>query len=144
MSVSVQVCFDTADPDRAMRFWCEAMGYRPDAPPPGFATWEDWLRAHGIPEANWNDRSGCSDAEGVGPRLFFQRVPEGKVAKNRCHLDLNVGGGRGVPVDERRRRIEVEAARLVGLGATLLGVHEEMGECYANLQDPEGNEFDLQ
>jgi len=28
-----------------------------------------------------------------GPRLFFQRVPEGKVVKNRLHLDVRAGTG---------------------------------------------------
>lgn len=37
-------------------------------------------------------------------RLFFQRVPEGKSAKNRVHLDVNVG----------RDRVRAEVERLVG------------------------------
>jgi hypothetical protein len=33
------------------------------------------------------------DPSGAGPRLYFQRVPEGKVVKNRVHLDVRVGTG---------------------------------------------------
>jgi len=33
--------------------------------------------------------------------------------KNRVHLDLNVGGPRDTPHDERRRRIDTEVDRLV-------------------------------
>ena len=34
--------------------------------------------------------SACEDPDGTGPRLFFQRVPEGKEVKNRLHLDVRV------------------------------------------------------
>ena len=46
------------------------------------------LEAFGVPKEEWNSRSACRDPNGVGPRLFFQRVPEGKTAKNRVHLDV--------------------------------------------------------
>ena len=93
MSTGVQVVFDCADPARVAAFWEAALHYISPAPPPPHATWEDWARAEGIPEEHWNDASAVEDPDGVGPRLFFQRVPESKVAKNRMHLDLNVGGG---------------------------------------------------
>jgi len=44
------------------------------------------------------------DPAGEGPRLFFQRVPEGKTAKNRVHLDIRVAG-RGVTGEERKRLV---------------------------------------
>ena len=31
---------------------------------------------------------GVTDAETTGPRLMFHQVPEGKVVKNRLHLDI--------------------------------------------------------
>ena len=34
------------------------------------------------------------------------------------HLDLNVGGGGRVPIDERRLSVDAEVARLKALGAT--------------------------
>ena len=77
--------------------------------------------------------------------MWFQPVPEPKVVKNRVHLDLDVGGGRGTPLEERRRRVEAEADRLVAAGATVFRVLSEDGvDHYAVvMQDPEGNEFCL-
>jgi hypothetical protein len=144
MATSVQVVIDCADPDALAHFWAAALGYELQAPPPGFDTWEDFLRANGVPESEWNSRSAVVDPEGTGPRLFFQRVPEPKAGKNRLHLDLNVGGGPGADVAERRAKVDAEVARLVELRATKVGVFEEMGEYWAAMQDPEGNEFDVQ
>jgi len=103
-----------------------------------------WLKAQGIPESEWNSASAVVDPEGRGPRIYFQRVPEGKVVKNRVHLDLNVGGPRGAPQGEQRRRVDAEVERLEGLGARRSRVVEERGEYFVNMFDPEGNEFDLQ
>jgi len=145
MATQVQVVFDCADPGRVAAFWAEALHYATDAPPEGFASWEDWARAEGIPEENWNDASAASDPDGAGPRLFFQKVPEGKVTKNRMHLDLNVGGGGSVPIDERRRRVDAEVARLKALGATdERGAIDQRGEYWVRMNDPEGNEFCVQ
>jgi hypothetical protein len=145
LAVSVQVVFDCASPDRLARFWAEALGYKLQDPPAGFETWEDWAAANEIPEEDRDSMSAVVDPDGRGPRLFFQRVPEQKTVKNRVHLDVNVGGGREVPVDQRRLRIDAEAARLVDLGATLLrAVTGQPDEYFVNMLDPEGNEFDLQ
>ena len=93
------------------------------------------------------DRQGagfvCSDPTGVGPRLYFQRVPEGKVVKNRVHLDVRVGTG--LVGDERLAVLEAECTRLVALGAVrgqLLIADEENESCQV-MQDVEGNEFCL-
>jgi hypothetical protein len=51
----------------------------------------------------------------VGPRLFFERVPEGKVVKNRVHLNVRVGTE--LVGDERLAVLEAECARLVALRA---------------------------
>jgi hypothetical protein len=83
------------------------------------------------------------DPDGRGPRLYFQRVPEAKTVKNRVHLDLNVSGGHGTPLAERRRRCDAEVERLLGVGATRLGTVEEAGGFAVNMADPEGNEFDV-
>jgi hypothetical protein len=77
----------------------------------------------------------------VGPRLYFQRVPEPKTAKNRVHLDLAVSGGRGTPVEERRRQVAAAVERAVAAGATRARAVDEDGEHWVVLQDPEGNEF---
>jgi hypothetical protein len=79
----------------------------------------------------------------VGPRLFFQRVPEGKVVKNRLHLDVRVGTG--LVGEERLAALEAECARLVALGAVrlrLLPADDDNESCLV-MQDIEGNEFCL-
>jgi hypothetical protein len=119
-----QVTFDCAEPVRVARFWAETLGYR----------------------AEYDDEQGeaaALDATGAGPRLYFQRVPEGKVVKNRLHLDIRVGTG--LAGDERVAVLEEECSRLVGLGATrvrLLVADEENESCLV-MQDVEDNEFCL-
>jgi hypothetical protein len=144
VATGVQIVFDCADPDKLATFWAGALHYKKQDPPAGFASWPDFLRAEGVPESDWTSASAVVDPDGVGPRLFFQRVPEGKVVKNRVHLDLNVGGPRGTPHDERRRRVDAEVDRLVPLGARKSRTVEELGEYFVNMLDPEGNEFDVQ
>jgi hypothetical protein len=141
VATGVQVVFDCANPDRMARFWAEALGYKLQDPPPGFASWEDWAREQGIPEERWNDVGAAVDPDGRGPRLYFQRVPEPKTVKNRVHLDLNISGGPGTPLDERRERVDAEVERLTGLGATRLRAAEELGQYWVVMQDIEGNEL---
>lgn len=144
MPRDVQITFDCADPAALSAFWAEAMGYELQAPPQGFATWDEALAAMGIPEERRNDASALIDPSGQGPRLFFQKVPEGKTAKNRVHLDLRAAPGlRG---DERMAALEEEAERLVALGATRQERHEPappLGAGHIVMKDPEGNEFCL-
>jgi hypothetical protein len=145
MATRIQVVIDCADPARQAEFWAEALHYAIPAPPAEFASWDDWARAQGIPEERWNDASAIEDPDGKGPRVFLQRVPEGKVAKNRLHLDLNVSGGHDVPIEERHKRVDAEAARLKALGATdERGSIEQRGEYWVRMNDPEGNEFCVQ
>lgn len=142
---SFQLVFDTADPDREARFWAAALGYELQPPPAGFDSWEAFLRQQGVPEERWNEAAAITDRAGKRPRIYFQRVPEGKTAKNRMHMDLNVAGGAGVPLDERKRRVDAEVARLKGLGATdERGAIEKDGEYWVRMNDPEGNEFCVQ
>jgi len=144
VATSVQIVFDCADPDKLARFWAEALHYKLQDPPQGFDSWQAFLRAQGIPEEDWNSASAVVDPEGVGPRIYFQRVPEGKTVKNRVHLDLNVGGPRSAPHDDRRRRVDAEVARLIQLGGRKAKALDERGEYFVNMFDPEGNEFDVQ
>ncbi len=144
MSREIQVTFDCADPNALMEFWCEVLGYRPDAPPPGFDTWDAALDAFGVPPGQRNTRSACHDPEGRGPRLFFQQVPEGKATKNRVHLDVRVAPG--LQGEERMAALEAECARLVTLGATRLQRHDPdppLGHGHLVVADPEGNELCL-
>ena len=87
----IQVTFDCAEPERVARFWCEVLGYVVPPPPEGFATWDDFDRS--LPPEDQGSAFACIDPSGAGPRLFFQRVPESKVVKNRLHLDVRVGTG---------------------------------------------------
>ena len=137
----VQVTFDCAEPERVARFWCEILGYVVPPPPEGFATWDDFTRS--LPPEDQGSSFVCSDPTGVGPRLYFQRVPEGKVVKNRVHLCVRVGTG--LVGDERLAALEAECARLLPLGAVrvrLLPADEDNESCLL-MQDIEGNEFDL-
>ncbi len=140
----VQVTFDCADPGALSHFWCEVLGYPLDAPPPGFDSWEAALEAFGVPEGRRNDASACSSPSGEGPRLFFQKVPEGKVAKNRLHLDVRAAPG--LEGEARMAALETECERLVGLGATRVRRAEPappMSHGFIVMQDLEGNEFCL-
>ncbi|TQM31096.1 hypothetical protein FB390_2741 [Nocardia bhagyanarayanae] len=114
----VQVTFDCAEPERVARFWSEVLGYE-------------------------RTGSACVDPSGVGPRLYFQRVPEGKVVKNRVHLDVRVGTG--LVGEERVAALEAECARLVALGAVRVRLLRADGvnESCLVMQDVEGNEFCL-
>jgi hypothetical protein len=122
----VQVTFDCADPVRVARFWCEVLGYTPTLPEDDDGAW-----------------AVAEDPTGVGPRLYFQRVPEGKVVKNRVHLDVRAGTG--LVGDERVAVLEAEGARLVALGATRLYLQlaDDENESCLTMQDVEGNEFCL-
>jgi Glyoxalase-like domain len=145
VATGIQVVIDCADPAHLAEFWAAALGYKLQDPPPGFATWQDFLRAESVPESEWNSASAVVDPEQRGPRVFFQRVPEPKTVKNRLHLDLNVGGGgQGTPLETRRERLSAESQRLQQLGATQVRAIQRRDELWIVMQDPEGNEFCLQ
>jgi Glyoxalase-like domain len=144
MATHVQVVIDCADPAKLGGFWAQALGYKVQDPPQGFASWPDFLRANKVPESEWNSANALVDPDGAGPRVFFQRVPEPKAVKNRVHLDLNVSGGLATPIETRKERIAEEAARLEGLGASQVRTVHNWGGYWMVMQDPEGNEFCLQ
>jgi hypothetical protein len=137
----VQITFDCAEPERVARFWCEVLGYVVPPPPEGFATWDAYDRT--LPPEHQGAGFVCMDPTGVGPRMYFQRVPESKVVKNRVHLDVRVGTG--LVGEERVAVLEAECARLVPLGAVRvqLLVADEFNESCLVMQDIEGNEFCL-
>ncbi len=137
----VQVTFDCESPERVARFWCEVLGYVVPPPPPGFDDWEAFSRS--LPPEHQDSRFACVDPDGLGPRLFFQRVPERKTVKNRVHLDVRVG--LGLVGEERLAALEAECERLVALGATRVRLLRADGfsESCIVMQDVEGNEFCL-
>ncbi|MFF8950711.1 VOC family protein [Streptomyces sp. NPDC014940] len=110
-----QVTFDCAESERVARFLCEVPGMsyrrrRRDSPP---GTTYD----RSLPPERQGAAFACGGPSGVGPRLFFQRVPEGKVVKNRLHLDVRVDTG--LVGEERLAALEAECPRLVAIGAVL-------------------------
>jgi len=132
------VAIDCADPELLARFWAEVLDYRPQDPPPGYPSWSRFSKAVGAPGEAWN---AVVDPDGVGPRVLFHRVPEGKVVKNRVHLDVQVSGTAAEPVERRRPLVDAEVSRLVALGATHLRTVDDETDYFAVMQDPEGNEF---
>src|SRR5687767_10084351 len=98
----IQVAIDCADPASLATFWAEAIGYVVQPPPEGFDTWDAALESWGVPESERNSASAIVDPDGVGPRIYFQQVPESKAGKNRLHLDLGFSKGPDSTPDERR------------------------------------------
>jgi hypothetical protein len=141
MATKVQVVIDCADPARLAEFWGEAIGYVIQPPPPGFDSWPAFLQSVGVPESEWTSASAVVDPDGVGPRFFFQRVPEPKAVKNRLHLDLNITEGPGTPLDPRKEKLAGEVERLTKLGASMVEEHGQRNEYWLVMRDPEGNEF---
>ncbi len=140
MYTKIQVVFDAAEPAKLAEFWELALGYVPQPPPEGFATWEDFGHSIGMPEEQFGDQTAIVDPSGAGPRVYIQRVPEGKTAKNRMHLDVRVAGPelRG---DERMRLVEEHVTRLVEAGATIAWREDDLRGKAVVMRDPEGNEF---
>lgn len=144
MARDIQITYDCADPAGLAAFWAEALAYRVQDAPEGFDSWDQALEAMGVPPERRNDASALIDPEGAGPRLFFQRVPEGKRAKNRVHLDVRAAPG--LEGDARMAALEAEAERLISHGATRLERHEPAPPLFTGhlvMADPEGNEFCL-
>ncbi|WP_411106244.1 VOC family protein [Streptomyces sp. cmx-4-9] len=144
----MQLTVDCANPARMVAFWVEALGYVPEPPPGGHATWRAYWQATGVPAEELGEHAGETpesivDPQGRSPRIWFQQVPEPKTGKNRLHLDLKVGGGREAAIGLRIERVTAKVARLTEAGATILRIMDEPDMPYyaVVLQDPEGNEF---
>ena len=109
------VIVDCSDPERLADFWSGAVGFTNRE-----GDGEPYVTISG------------SNVERAVNHLTFQKVPEGKTAKHRVHLDLFVDD------------IGVEVQRLVALGATVVtpaGDPSHMGFVAVVLVDPEGGEF---
>ncbi|MFD3705323.1 VOC family protein [Nocardia sp. NPDC058658] len=152
MSRHIQITFDAHDPAALSTFWRDALGYVHPGPPgvevpagvDPLAVWDQFLARLGVPAEERNSKSAIEDPEGHGPRVFFQRVPEDKVAKNRVHLDVRAAPG--LQGEERMAALEAECDRLVALGATRVERFEPeppMSAGWIVMADPEGNEFCL-
>jgi hypothetical protein len=123
------ICFDCERPAPLARFWATALGYHvreyTDAD-------LEALRAAGIDDVE-DDPTVAVDGPDGAASLWFGRVPEGKVVKNRMHLDLMPDTA-----------MEEEVERLVGLGGRVQRVFEDEAIRWTVMQDPEGNEFCVQ
>jgi hypothetical protein len=144
MAFKLQVVFDCRDPDGLAKFYANALHYKLQDPPSGYPSWTAFLQAQGVPEVEWNSASAILDPEGKGPRVYFQQMDTPKLGKNRLHIDISASGGLQVPLNERKRQVNEEVERLVGIGATKHHELEEMGEYCVIMLDPEGNEFCIQ
>ena len=99
----------------------------------------DWWAAvldHDVSERNVDEYEVSSPSSGRTP-LYFMNVPEPKTVKDRLHIDLTT-----------EESLEDGVARLVAMGATLVGLRQDPAtlahpDTWAVLQDPEGNEFCL-
>jgi hypothetical protein len=142
-----QITIDCAEPDTMARFWAAVLGYDLQEPPEPHTSWKQYWVSVGVPEddAEGYGYDSIVDPTGSRPRIWFQQVPEPKEVKNRLHFDLLVGGGRTVPLAERKQRVREEAKRTSALGATELRVmdNSEYDHFAIAMGDPEGNEFDI-
>jgi Glyoxalase-like domain len=127
----IQITFDAHDPIGLATFWAEVLRY----PPPDLDEMRERLRAASVPERQLDNWMVIGDPEGVDPRLFFQKVPEGKTAKNRVHLDVRAS------MHKDRAAIDDEVTRLIKLGGRKLQAVEDFDSYFVVMQDPEGNEF---
>jgi len=131
---TLQITVDCADPARLVTFWSQALGYVVEPPPENFPTWNDYWRHIGVPDeelpTDVDAADSIVDPDGVGPRIWFQLVPEAKAVKNRLHLDLATAD------------VVAAGERAALLGATPLGpLHTGDGSPWRVWCDPEGNEF---
>lgn len=137
----VQITFDCKEPRKVAEFWKAVLGYVDPPTPPGFDTWTEFHDSQ--PEEDMDSWWACQDPQGIGPRLYFQCVPESKTVKNRVHLDVRVATG--LSGEDRLTVLETEGSRLEKLGAKrlrLLPADDENESCLV-MQDIEGNEFCL-
>lgn len=115
---------DATEPRRLADFWAVALGY--------------------VAEPGYDDPDGASivDKDGELPAIGFLRVPEGKTAKNRMHIDIRVAGEPPWDMVEREALIRAKVGALVAIGAAVMR-EESYGEHLGHvvMLDPEGNEF---
>jgi hypothetical protein len=114
---------DAADPQRLAAFWALALGYVDE---PGY---------------DFEDGAALIDPDGALPAISFLKVPEGKTAKNRLHIDIRVAGGRPVEQDLREQWIRAKVAELLAAGASAIREDFNGRLDHVVMQDPEGNEF---
>ncbi|CAM5435971.1 VOC family protein OS=Streptomyces tendae OX=1932 GN=F3L20_17430 PE=4 SV=1 [Streptomyces tendae] len=115
-----ELTVDCHDPELLAAFWCAALDFEV------IDRGEDKVEI-----GSWEPTVEEVRTRQMPPTLVFIRVPEGRTAKNRLHLDVS-------PIDGST---EDEVARLLGLGATKVDVGQGPGRSWVVMADPEGNEF---
>ena len=106
-----QLVIDCADPELLSQFWAAVLHYE-------------------ICDSDATT-AAIEDPEGLHPSLWFQKVAEGKYAKNRIHFDLDVDEG----------ALEAAVAELRTLGAHEIDLGQGEHHTWVVMADPEGNEF---
>jgi predicted enzyme related to lactoylglutathione lyase len=105
------VVIDAHDLPRLARFWAQALGWQ---------------------ILSEREREVVIGPEATAPvGICFMPSPDGKVLKNRVHLDLTAAA------EER----DAEIDRLIALGASRVDIGQTGSESWTVLADPEGNEF---
>ena len=94
-----------------------------------------WTALMGVEvRGRWQQYVGLQPMTPGQPRVVLQRTDDPRPAKNTLHLDLHVPTVADLPG---------AVERAVGLGARLVENHEEAGQSWRTLADPEGNLFCL-
>ena len=107
------IAVDAAQPEVVAEFWCQVLGWH-------------------VLERD-DEMVSIGPDDGSGPGMDVIAVPEGKVVKNRLHLDLRADG----------TTTQQELDRLLALGARRTDVGQGPDVSWVVLADPEGNEFCL-
>lgn len=134
----LQLTLDCVDPHARARWWAGLLGYEvTDA----HAVVTALLESGELPLIDVIEDGGrrafrdaaAADPVGTRPRLYVQRVPEAKSAKNRLHLDVRV----------RPSDLTAEVDRVVAPGGSFVEYTGQGEPRWAVMRDPEGNEFCL-
>jgi hypothetical protein len=128
MTVRIRtITFDCADPFLLVGFWSQLTGYQEEPDNPN------------LPD----DPEALLVAPDGSASLLFQKVPEGRRAKNRVHLDVAPQPAPAdAPVAVTADARDAEVQRALGLGATIVADHRREDRTgWVTLADPEGNEF---
>jgi predicted enzyme related to lactoylglutathione lyase len=108
------VTIDCKDPELLGRFWSELLGTEV--------------------RGQWEQYVGLRPTAPGLPRLVLQRTDDPRPAKNTVHLDLHV---------PTVADIATAVARVVELGGSEVADHEQGGQRWSTVADPEGNVFCL-
>lgn len=140
MEHSLQITIDSVNPHRQAVWWAETLGWTVEPSDPdyiqqmidqGHASEDETLIFDG--ELVWRSGAGICPLDQLGKprrqRILFQLVHLPKTAKNRLHLDLNLGD-----------RDEVREG-LLERGAAFLHAGAQGPSAWYMMADPEGNEF---